>query len=109
MIWIPGTLLRMAVVSFVLSAEPVLDIMAVALLAFHDAVILRTTSQLSLPTLAVVLVDLAAGIAGASVLFKVRAEVAIIGTVCSRLLGVVLIDLLLDGGEVAARRSIGSI
>jgi hypothetical protein len=72
------------------------------------AVVLRTTSQLVFLALAVALVDIAAGIAATPILIKVGAEVAILGTVRPRLLGVVLIDLLLDGGEVAAHRSIGS-
>jgi hypothetical protein len=72
------------------------------------AVVLRTTSQLVFLALVVALVDVAAGIAGMPILIKVGAEVAILGTVRPRLLGVVLIDLLLDGGEVAVHRSIGS-
>jgi hypothetical protein len=36
-------------------------------------------------------------------------EVAILGTIHPRLLEVVLIDLILDGREVVAHRSIGSI
>jgi hypothetical protein len=117
-IWVPGTLLWMAVVHFVPSTAPILNVVAITLLMFHDtvddargvvlAVVLRTTSQLVFLALVVALVDVAAGIAGMPILIKVGAEVAILGTVRPRLLGVVLIDLLLDGGEVAVHRSIGS-
>jgi hypothetical protein len=117
-IWVPGTLLWMAVVHFVPSTAPILNVVAITLLMFHDtvddargvvlAVVLRTTSQLVFLALVVALVDVAAGIAGTPILIKVGAEVAILGTVRPRLLGVVLIDLLLDGGEVAVHRSIGS-
>jgi hypothetical protein len=37
-ILILSTLLRMAIICFILGATPVLNVMAVALLAFHDAV-----------------------------------------------------------------------
>jgi hypothetical protein len=60
-------------------------------------------------TLVVALVDVATGVTDAPVLVDVGAEVTILGTVHPRLIGVVLIDLLLDGREVVARRSIRSI
>jgi hypothetical protein len=67
-------------------------------------------SQLALLTFTVVLVDVAASIAGTPVVVEVVANVAVLSTVSltSRLIRVVLVDLLLDGWEVAAPRSIGS-
>jgi hypothetical protein len=97
----------MAVFCFVLGTTLVLDVMAVALLAFHDvvddakgdvlAVVLRVTSQLSLFTLVMALVDVTVGVAVSLVLVEVGAEVAVPCAVHPRLVGVVLIDLLLDG------------
>jgi hypothetical protein len=70
MIWILGTLLWMVVVHFVPSTTPILNVVAITLLLFHDtvddargvvlAVVLRTTSQLVFLALAVALVDVAA-------------------------------------------------
>jgi hypothetical protein len=56
------------------------------------------------------LVDVAAGVAGVPLVAEVDAEVATVGTVSPvvGLLGVVLIDLLLDGWKVAAPRLMGS-
>jgi hypothetical protein len=58
----------------------------------------------------VVLVDAATSIAGTPVVVEVVAKVAVLGTVSptSRLVGVVLVDLLLDCREVAAPRSVRS-
>jgi hypothetical protein len=101
----------MVVVCFILGAMSILDVMAVMLLTFHDvldgatgsvlAVVLCTTSQLSLLTLVVALIDVAAGVTGVPILVEVGAEVAILGTIHLRLTGVVLIDLHLNGREVA--------
>jgi hypothetical protein len=115
-IWISGALLRMAVVSFVLGVMPVLDIMVAALLVFHDVVDgARGRTRSRTPNDATTHVPRARGdadvvvcVAGAPVPVKVGAEVAIVGAVRQSLLGVVLIDLLLDGREVAVCRSIGS-
>jgi hypothetical protein len=71
-------------------------------------VVLCTTSQLLLFALAMVLVDVVAGVTSTPILVEFGMEVVILGSVHPRLFGVVLIDLLLYGGEVATRRSIGS-
>jgi hypothetical protein len=65
-----------------LGTPPVLDVVALALLALHDlvdtawrtilSIVVEATSQLSLLTLAVTLVDVTAGIATALVLVEVR-------------------------------------
>jgi phage tail tape-measure protein len=104
------TLLQMTVVYFILGAAPVLDVVTVVLLTFHDAVqdsrgavlavVLRATSQLSLFTLAMALVDVAASVAGASVLIEVGVEVTVPCVVLVRLVGVVLIEPLLDWGRL---------
>jgi hypothetical protein len=70
-----------AVVFLVLGASPVLDVVALALLALHDpvdaawrtvlAIVVQATSQLSLLALAVTLVDVTAGIATMLVLVEV--------------------------------------
>jgi hypothetical protein len=90
----------------------------VTLLALHDAmdsarravlaVVLRAMSQLPLLALTGALVDVVAGVACTFVLVEVGAEVAVPHVVHLRLVGVVLVDLLLDGGEFAMRRSIRS-
>jgi hypothetical protein len=54
------------------------------------------------------LVVVAAGIVILPVLVEVGAEVAVSRAIRLRLLGVVLVDLLLDGREFVVRRSIGS-
>jgi hypothetical protein len=54
------------------------------------------------------LVVVAAGIVILPVLVEVGAEVAVSRAIRPRLLGVVLVDLLLDGREFVVRRSIGS-
>jgi hypothetical protein len=69
------------VIFLVLGAPPVLDVVAVALLTLHDPVdaawrtvlviIVKATPQLSLPALAVALVDVTAGIATTPVLVEV--------------------------------------
>jgi hypothetical protein len=71
-----------AVIFLVLGTPPVLDVVALALLALHDlvdtawrtilSIVVEVTSQLSLLTLAVTLVDVTAGIATALVLVEVR-------------------------------------
>jgi hypothetical protein len=48
------------------------------------------------------LVDVVMGVVGAPVLVEVGMEVAVLCSIHPRLVGVVLIDLLLDGGKVAA-------
>jgi hypothetical protein len=68
-----GRTLRVIVVFLVLGTSPILDVVALALLTLHDlvdvawrtvlAVIVKVTSQLPLLTLAMTLVDVAAGIA----------------------------------------------
>jgi hypothetical protein len=73
--------LRVAVVFLVLGAPPVLDVVALALLALHDPVdaawrtvlviAVEATSHLSLLALAVALVDVTAGIATTPVLVEV--------------------------------------
>jgi hypothetical protein len=70
-----------SVVFLVLGAPPVLDVMALALLALHDlvdvawrtvhAIIVEVMSHLSLLTLVVTLVDVTTGIATTSVLVEV--------------------------------------
>jgi hypothetical protein len=60
--------------------------------------------QFPLLALTVVMVDVAAGVACTSVLVEVCAEVAIPHIVHLRLVGVVLVDLLLDGGEFIVPR-----
>jgi hypothetical protein len=86
-IWIRNTTLREAVVRLILSTSPVLDVVAVALFAFHDAVdgarrvvlavILRAMSHLSLLTLALELVDITAGVAVSPILVEVGTEVTV--------------------------------
>jgi hypothetical protein len=90
--------------------------MVVALLTLHDAmdgawrsvltVIVQMTSQLPLLTLAMALIDVAARVAGMPVLFEVSAEVTISCTIRLRLVGIVLVDFFLDGGESVVRRLI---
>jgi hypothetical protein len=73
------------VVFLVLGTSPILDVVALTLLALHDpvdaawmtilAVVVEATSQLPLLTFTVVLVDVAAGIATAPVLVEVGAWV----------------------------------
>jgi hypothetical protein len=53
------------------------------------------------------LIDVITGVAVSPVLVEVGAEVAVPRVVRPRLVGVVLIDLLLNGGEFAVHRSIG--
>jgi hypothetical protein len=111
--------LWVVVVCLVLGTSPVLDVVAVVLLALHDAmdstgrailaVILRVMPQLPLLALTVALVDVATGVVCTYVLVKVGAEVAVPHAVRPRLVGVVLVDLLLNGGEFAVRESIRSI
>jgi hypothetical protein len=70
-----------AVVFLVLGTSPVLDVVALALLTLHDlvdsawrnviAVVVEATSQLPVLALAMTLVDVAAGVAIASVLIEV--------------------------------------
>jgi hypothetical protein len=70
-----------AVVFLVLGTSPVLDVVALALLTLHDlvdsswrniiAVVVEATSQLPVLALAMTLVDVAAGVAIASVLVEV--------------------------------------
>jgi hypothetical protein len=57
------------------------------------------------------LVDVAAGVAGTPVVVEVVAEVTILGTISPTmgLLGVVLVNLLVNGRKVAAPGSIRSI
>jgi hypothetical protein len=66
--------------------------------------------RLSVLAFALALVNVAVSIMGTPVVVEVTAEIAILGPVCvtSGLIGVVLIDLLLDGREVAALISIRS-
>jgi hypothetical protein len=106
--------LQVAVLCLVYCTVPVLDIMAVVLLALHDVVnntgravltvILRATAQLLLLTLTVTLVDIAAGFTSAPIVVEVVTQVARIDVVSPAfgLLGFVLIDLLLDGWKVGA-------
>jgi hypothetical protein len=73
----------MAVLCLVLGTPSVLDVVAFALLALHDPVeaarrtvlafVVEATSELSLLTLAVALVDVVASVATASVLVDVGA------------------------------------
>jgi hypothetical protein len=79
--WVTDRTLRVATVFLVLGTPPVLDVMALALLALHDpvdatwrtvlAVVVEATSQLSLLALVVMLIDVTAGIATTPVLVKV--------------------------------------
>jgi hypothetical protein len=72
-----------AVICFILSASPVLDVVAIAFFALHDlmdgaqgavlAIVFEATSKFSLFTLVVALVDVAAGIATALVVVEVSA------------------------------------
>jgi hypothetical protein len=73
-------------------------------------IVLRTMLRLSVLAFALALVNVAVSIMGTPVVVEVTAEIAILGPVCvtSGLIGVVLIDLLLDGREVAALISIRS-
>jgi hypothetical protein len=106
--------LWVAIVRLILGMSSVLDIVAVALLALHDvmdntrrvvlSVVLCAMPQLPLLALTVALVDVAACVSCTPILIKVRAEVSISRTVRPRLVGVVLVNLLLDGGEFAVRR-----
>jgi hypothetical protein len=106
------------VVRLVLSTSPILDIVAVALLALHDAidstrrvvltVVLCAMPQLPLLALMVALIDVAWGITCTYVLVEVGTEVAVPRAIRPRLVGVVLVDHLMDGGEFAVRRSIRS-
>jgi hypothetical protein len=108
--------LRVAIVRLLLGTSSVLDVMVVALLTLHDAmdgawrsvltVIVQMTSQLPLLTLAMALIDVAARVAGMPVLFEVSAEVTISCTIRLRLVGIVLVDFFLDGGESVVRRLI---
>jgi hypothetical protein len=108
--------LRVAIVRLLLGTSSVLNVMVVALLTLHDAmdgawrfvltVIVQMTSQLPLLTLAMALIDVAARVAGMPVLFEVSAEVTISCTIRLRLVGIVLVDFFLDGGESVVRRLI---
>jgi hypothetical protein len=73
-------------------------------------IVLRMMLRLSVLAFALALVNVAVSIMGTPVVVEVTAEIAILGPVCvtSGLIGVVLIDLLLDGREVAALISIRS-
>jgi hypothetical protein len=98
--------------------SPVLDVMAVALLTLHDAmngaqrsvlaIVVQMMSQLPLLTLMMALINVAASVAAMPVLVEVGAKVAVSHAVRPRLVGVVLVELLLDGGEFVVRRSIRS-
>jgi uncharacterized membrane protein YgaE (UPF0421/DUF939 family) len=102
-----------AVVFLILGTSLVLDIMALTLLTLHDpvdaaqrtvlAVVVEATSEFPLLALVVALVDVAVGIAIASVLVEVGASV---DSWCSFRSG--LVDLLLDRGEPAMCRPIRS-
>jgi hypothetical protein len=75
--------LGVAVIRFVLSTSPVFDVVAIAFFALHDpmdgargvvlAIVIEVTSKFSLFTLAVALVDVAAGVTTAPVLVEVGA------------------------------------
>jgi hypothetical protein len=103
------------VVRLILGTSPVLDVVAVTL---HDAVdstrwavlavVLCMMPQHPLLVLTVVLVDVAAGVACTSIPVEVGAEVVVPHAVHPRLVRVVLIDLLLYGGEFVVCRSIRS-
>jgi hypothetical protein len=98
-----------AVIFLVLGTSPVFDDMAFALLALHDPeddaprtvlpVVVEATSKFPLLALAVMLVDVTAGVAVTPVLVKVDGW---------RDIRSGLVDLLLDRGEPAMRRPIGS-
>jgi hypothetical protein len=91
----------------------VFHVVAIAFFALHDlmegarggvlTIVIEATSKFSLFALVVALVNVAAGVATAPVLIKVGAYVDAWRSVCPR-----LVDLLLDGEELAMRRSIGS-
>jgi hypothetical protein len=82
-IWIGSDDLRVAVLRLIACTTPILDVVAITLLALHDAVtapgravlavVLHTTSQL---VLVVTLVDVAAGIAGTPVVVEVVLNVS---------------------------------
>jgi hypothetical protein len=101
--------LEVAVIFLVLGTSPVFDDMAFALLALHDPedvaprtvllVVVEATSKFPLLALAVMLVDVTAGVAVTPVLVKVDGW---------RDIRSGLVDLLLDRGEPAMRRPIGS-
>jgi hypothetical protein len=103
------------VVRLVLGTSPVIDVVEVAL---HDAVdsvgtsvlvvVLCVTSQLPLFAFVMTLIDVTAGVAVSPILVKVGAEVVVLRVVRSSLVGVVLVDLLLNGGEFTVCRSIRS-
>jgi hypothetical protein len=105
--------LRVAVIRLVLGASSVLDVMAIALFTHHDAVdgtrgavlaiVVQATSMLPLFTLTMALVDGATSIATVPVLVEVGVQVGALRGVCPG-----LVDLLLDGVELAMRRSIRS-
>jgi hypothetical protein len=75
--------LRVVVVRLVLSALSVLNVVAIAFFMLHDAmdgargavlmIVVEATSKLSLSTLAVALVDVAASVVAAPVLIEVSA------------------------------------
>jgi hypothetical protein len=101
-------------ITSVLGTSSVLDVVTIALFTLHDAVdgargggvlavIVKVTSKLPLFALAMALVDVAASVAAAPVLVEVGAQVR-----AQRDVRPGLVDLLLDGAELAMRRSIRS-
>jgi hypothetical protein len=114
-IWVWDRALWVTVVRLVLGTSPVIDVVEVAL---HDAVdsvgtsvlvvVLCVTSQLPLFAFVMTLIDVTAGVAVSPILVKVGAEVVVLRVVRSSLVGVVLVDLLLNGGEFTVCRSIRS-
>jgi xanthine/uracil/vitamin C permease (AzgA family) len=112
-IWIRDKALRVTVVCHILAASPVLDIVAV-----HDAVdstgrslltvVLHAMSELPLFTFAMALVNVTASVKVSPVLVEVGMEVVVLRAIRPRLVRVVSIDLLLNGGEFVVYRSIGS-
>jgi hypothetical protein len=100
-------------ITSVLGTSSVLDVVTIALFTLHDAVdgarggvlavIVKVTSKLPLFALAMALVDVAASVAATPVLVEVGAQVRAQRDVLPG-----LVDLLLDGAELAMRRSIRS-
>jgi hypothetical protein len=106
-------ILRVTVVCLVLGTSSILNVVTIALFMLHDAVdgaqgavlaiVVQATSKLPLFMLAMALVDVAASVAAVHVLVEVGTQVCALHGIRPG-----LVDLLLDGGELAIRRSIRS-
>jgi hypothetical protein len=106
-------ILRVTIVCLVLGTSSILNVVTILLFMLHDAVdgaqgavlaiVVQATSKLPLFTLAMALVDVAASVAAVHVLVEVGAQVCALHSIRPG-----LVDLLLDGGELAIRRSIRS-